>query len=299
MQNILSTIEDIFNENAPCVFVEVISSTSGTPCKAGFKMIVNEKGRVEGSVGGGILEQTCIDIAKRMILQNEKTSLHTFNLKNDIPISTEKEVIEEKNTNNQQTTLYAACGGKVTIFFEFHDLLTLSIFGGGHIGENLVDILKDLGYKIQLFDVREDILSHFATNNDVKTFILRPENKENETLFFVENSPLSEFLKNDSYIVITTHGHIYDFSIAKYILNLDKKFKYIGMVGSKNKVKGFLESLKTESTEIYDKILSSNFYSPIGLDIGGVSAREIALSIAAQIQSVRYGKSNKDLSIIN
>lgn len=304
MQNILSSIEDIFNENAPCVFIEVIKATSGTPSKAGFKMIVNENGRVEGSVGGGVLEQTCIDIAKKMIFQNEKASVYTFNLKNDIPTSTEKGLIlENENLENKdnynQATLYAACGGQVTIFFEYHDLLTLSIFGAGHIGENLIDIIKQMGYKIQLFDVREDTLNRFENNKEIKTFLLKPINKDNETLFFVDEKPLSAFLQNDSYIVITTHGHTYDFSIAKYIFSMEKKFKYVGMVGSKIKIKGFLESLKKESNEIYDKLLSSNFYSPIGLDIGGVSAREIALSIAAQIQSVRYGKNNNNLSVVS
>ncbi|HPC37939.1 MAG TPA: XdhC family protein [Exilispira sp.] len=295
MQNILYSIEDIFNENAPCVFVEVIHATSGTPCKAGFKMIVNENGRVEGSVGGGVLEKVAIEIAQKMIKDNEKTSIYTFELKNDIPIS------QEKNLDKEPKNLYAACGGIVTLFFEFYDMLTLSIFGCGHIGQNLVEITNGLGYKIQLFDVRKESLDQFSSNfnsNYIKTFHLKPVEKEGETLFFVDEIPLSNLLKNDSFVVITTHGHTYDFSIAKYILDLDKKFKYIGMIGSKNKVKGFVDELKEKSNKLYEKLLSSNFYSPIGLDIGGISAREIALSIAAQIQSVRYGKNNNNLSIV-
>lgn len=295
MQNILYSIEDIFNENAPCVFVEVIHATSGTPCKAGFKMIVNENGRVEGSVGGGVLEKVAIEIAQKMIKDNEKTSIYTFELKNDIPIS------QEKNLDKDPINLYAACGGIVTLFFEFHDMLTLSIFGCGHIGQNLVEITNGLGYKIQLFDVRKESLDQFSSNfnsNYIKTFHLKPVEKEGETLFFVDEKPLSNLLKNDSFVVITTHGHTYDFSIAKYILDLNKKFKYIGMIGSKNKVKGFVDELKEKSNKLYEKLLSSNFYSPIGLDIGGISAREIALSIAAQIQSVRYGKNNNNLSIV-
>ncbi|MEJ5273121.1 MAG: XdhC/CoxI family protein [Spirochaetota bacterium] len=326
MQNILYSIEDIFNENAPCVFVEVIHATSGTPCKAGFKMIVNENGRVEGSVGGGVLEKVATEIAQKMIKDNEKTSIYTFELKNDIPISQEKnnisiidkkdididkkeidkKEIDKKNESKKELekepiNLYAACGGIVTLFFEFHDILTLSIFGCGHIGQNLVEITNGLGYKIQLFDVRKESLDQFSSNfnsNYIKTFHLKPVEKEGETLFFVDEIPLSNLLKNDSFVVITTHGHTYDFSIAKYILNLDKKFKYIGMIGSKNKVKGFIDELKEKSNKLHEKLLSSNFYSPIGLDIGGTNAREIALSITAQIQSVRYGKNNNNLSIV-
>ncbi|MFN3411550.1 MAG: XdhC family protein, partial [Exilispira sp.] len=191
-----------------------------------------------------------------------------------------------------------ACGGLVTIFFEFFDTLTLSIFGAGHIGQNLVDIIKKMGYKIQLFDVREDFLNQFSEIDEVKKYLLKPIDKDNNQLFYVDEKPLSDFLQDGSFVVITTHGHAYDFSIAKYILSIEKKFKYIGMVASKNKVSQFIEKLKSENKNIYEKFLSSNFYSPIGLDIGGFSAREIALSIASQIQSIRYGKNINSLSII-
>lgn len=317
---ILNSIDQILNENAPCVFVEVISATSGTPCKAGFKMIVNQQGRVEGSVGGGILEKTCIEIAQKMILENEKINLYTFTLKNDLPTSIEKDIFakdinkdimqdikkdikkdikEDTNEDDKNSqNLYAACGGKVTIFFEHYQVLTLSIFGAGHIGENLVNIIDGIGYKINIFDVREDILEKYKEKSNIRTFLIKPKEKDNEQIFFVDDKPLSEFLQPQSYIVITTHGHTYDFSIAKYLLKLDKKFKYIGMIGSKNKIRTFVENLKINEPDIYQKLISSNFYSPIGIDIGGITAKEIALSIASQIQAVRYDKDIKDLSLI-
>ncbi len=298
MQQILNSIDDIFNNFAPCVFVEVIKTTSGTPCKAGFKMIVNEEGRLQGSVGGGVLEKTCIEIAQKMISDNEKISIYTFTLKDDLPISQEKDTLKLSNESNEKVNLYAACGGCVTIFFEYHGVLTLSIFGAGHIGQNLIEIINGLDYKIQLFDVREDALLSFKDKNNIKTYLLKPFEENGIQSFFVGDKPLKDFLQHESFVVITTHGHTYDFSIAKYILNLDKKFKYIGMIGSKNKIREFKEKLKENDPVIFEKLLKSNFYSPIGLDIGGVSAREIALSIASQIQAIRYNKNIKDLSII-
>lgn len=310
MKNILSSIEEIFNQYAPCVFIEVLKTGGGgTPCKPGFKMIVDKTGRIDGSIGGGILEQTCINIAKRMITKNEKINIYNFDLKNDIPYQETNEILTQidninrkdlfdEQIKNDKITLNAACGGVVTIFFEFFDTLTLSIFGAGHIGQNLVDIIKKIGYKIQLFDIREDFLNQFLGIDEVKKYLLKPIEKDNVQLFYVDEKPLSDFLQDGSFIVITTHGHAYDFSIAKYILSTGKKFKYIGMVASRNKVSQFVEKLKSDDKNIYENFLSSNFYSPIGLDIGGVSAREIALSIASQIQSIRYGKNINCLSII-
>ncbi len=306
MNSILSNIFQIFNQFSPCVFVEVIQATKRTPCKAGFKMVVDSNGRLDGSVGGGILEKTCIDIAKNMIKNNEKINVYNFNLQNDNPINQYKIDQNDLNidltnllSNNAKIRLNSCCGGSVTIFFELFTRLSISIFGAGHIGKALSQIVMDLGYSIQIFDVREDAFWDYNVNNNIKTYKLEPKLVNQEQHFFVGDKPLSTYLNHDEYIVITTHGHLYDFSIAKYIINLDKKFSYIGMIGSKNKVKEFVNNLKIENPKIFEKLKDSNFYSPIGLDIGGVSAKEIALSIAAQIQAIRYSKKAVDLSIIN
>ncbi len=336
MPQILNSIENVFNQYAPCVFVEVIKATSGTPCKAGFKMIVNKEGRVEGSVGGGVLELSCIDIAKKMIENDEKTNIYKFSLQNDLPVSKQKldingketsgkddDIDDGKNTkgkdtnvkdnskdndkdisvnfisnekNDEANMLNGVCGGVVEIFFELYLNKTIYIFGAGHIGKALVEIFDGLDYKINVFDIRKDFLSEFSSFNNVECFELSTD--ENDEKFFVGKSPLNDLLQSKSYVIITTHGHTYDYSIAKYILASEKNFKYIGMIGSKNKVKIFFKNLKEKDKENFERLKNTSFYSPIGLDIGGVSAKEVALSIAAQIQAIRYDKNQNNLSII-
>ena len=60
---------------------------------------------------------------------------------------------------------------------------------------------------------------------------------------------------------------------------------YIGVISSKGKAATLKRNLKKSLTENSD---FSNLYAPIGLEIGGDSASEIALSISAELQSVRY-----------
>jgi xanthine dehydrogenase accessory factor len=63
------------------------------------------------------------------------------------------------------------------------------------------------------------------------------------------------------------------------------------MVSSRSKQKILLDRLRAE---VPDANLE-NCFIPVGLDVGGGSPDEIALSIIAEIQSVRYGKSGGHL----
>ena len=59
------------------------------------------------------------------------------------------------------------------------------------------------------------------------------------------------------------------------------------MIASQSKAREMITGIKKAFGK---KTNTDNIYSPIGLKIGGDTAEEIALSIAAEIQSVRYNK---------
>ena len=103
-------------------------------------------------------------------------------------------------------------------------------------------------------------------------------NKVNEFIRFSEDS---------AYIVIMTHAHEYDEFVLKKIIN--EKYKYLGMIGSERKVNIVKQRMLSEgfSREKIDKL-----FSPVGLEIGSHTPVEIAISIMAQIISIRYGKLN-------
>jgi xanthine dehydrogenase accessory factor len=75
--------------------------------------------------------------------------------------------------------------------------------------------------------------------------------------------------------------------VLNKILELNIKPKYFGMLCSKKKIGDYL----AKAYETYGKDIDlSNFYSPIGLQTGGDSPEEVAISIAGEILSVYYGK---------
>jgi xanthine dehydrogenase accessory factor len=72
--------------------------------------------------------------------------------------------------------------------------------------------------------------------------------------------------------------------ILKQILN--EEYAYLGMIGSRAKVALLFSSLEESG---FDRKLLDQVYSPIGLDIKGEGPYEIAVSIMAELISVKNG----------
>ena len=94
----------------------------------------------------------------------------------------------------------------------------------------------------------------------------------------------------DSFIVILTHGHSYDYEILHALYKRDIQVKYIGAIASANKARELKSKLVKQ---LGDNIDVDSIHAPIGLDIGGTTAAEIAVSICAEIQSIRYQSEKK------
>ena len=89
-------------------------------------------------------------------------------------------------------------------------------------------------------------------------------------------------------MVTLTHDPKIDEPALKHALK--KKFFYIGALGSKKTHKNRCKRLKEDG---FNNKEICSIHGPIGLDIGGKSAPEIALSIVAQLVSER----NKTIKI--
>ena len=84
-----------------------------------------------------------------------------------------------------------------------------------------------------------------------------------------------------------TQGHNYDYEILKVLYKRKLTLRYIGVIASKSKSAGLIKKLKQD---FGDNIDLSNLYTPIGLKIGGSTEKEIALSIASELQAIRHGE---------
>jgi xanthine dehydrogenase accessory factor len=262
--SIFEKIVELKKNNSAFTLVTIVKAKGSVPGKVGFKMIVESNGNIDGTVGGGAIEQTAIKQSLELLSSGE-------NLMKEY-------ILSEKypKTKNEEIIIEMMCEGKVWIFYEvFGQKPTIYIFGGGHVGQALLYQLKPLGYNKILVDDREDINKLEHTN--IADQLIITEDYEDFTAKFEPNP--------NCYYVVLTHGHKHDYGVLKKLIERKIKTNYIGLIASKAKAAGIKKQIAEEFRHVPD---FSYVYSPIGLNIGGSTAEEIALAIAAQIQQIRY-----------
>lgn len=165
-------------------------------------------------------------------------------------------------------------GKRKNVFLEFiQPVITINIFGAGYDVLPLIEMVKILGWKINIITKRPKVLNIKGINQKA---IPHPED-----IFNTLN------INNRSAFVLMSHNYDYDKIILRELL--DHEIPYIGMLGPKNKIGKFIREFKAEGITHSDEKFSK-IHSPIGLDIGAESAEEIALAIVAQIKAVFSGK---------
>ena len=166
---------------------------------------------------------------------------------------------------------------KLVLIEPFFPKPRLIVFGGGHIAKPLVEFASKVGFTVTVIDDRP----YFANSTRF------PEAEKVFCEDFKNSFNLIKFKESD-FVVIVTRGHRHDGLVLREVLN--HNLSYIGMIGSKRRVKGMMEELISEgySKEALDKV-----NSPIGLDIGAVTPEEIAISIVSQLISFKNKKNIK------
>lgn len=150
------------------------------------------------------------------------------------------------------------CGGDVTVFVEaFQPAPLLLVVGGGHLGQPLAEMARIAGFRVQVVDVQPER----ATTAEFDPATITPW----------------------TYVVLITATHQSDEEALRQALGTPAA--YIGMIGSRRKVKTIFDHLRAEG--VPDEELA-RVHAPIGLDLGGKSPAEIAVAILAEIIQVRY-----------
>ncbi len=258
MQKVYEKIAELINNKKEFVVATVVNAESSTSGKIGFKMIILPDGETIGTVGGGTLEQDVINEAKKMFTTHKNT-FKTYILK-----------------EGDKSSLGMVCGGMVQVYMEYAGQKPqLVIFGAGHIGKKLHDILSlDDTFELLVCDDRKE----FANR----------ENFPNASVFSEEFSEcVSKMpLRKGAYIVMVTAGGKKDPFILKALYDKKLEYSYIGMIGSTNRRnKSFAKARELGVSESFLK----NIFAPIGLAINGETPFEVAIAIIGEIIAYRKG----------
>ncbi len=155
----------------------------------------------------------------------------------------------------------------------------IAVFGAGHVGVAVVDVLSRLDASIRWIDSRRRIFSSVPRN-------ARAIEAREPTLEVAAMPP-------GSFYLVMTHSHALDFEICARILER-RDAAYCGLIGSQTKRRRFEKRFREQGLSA-DTI--AGLVCPIGVaGIGGKKPAEIAVATAAELLAVRARRQRADSS---
>jgi xanthine dehydrogenase accessory factor len=167
-------------------------------------------------------------------------------------------------------------GAAIELYLEVRwSVQELIVVGAGHIALPMARIGSMLGFRVIVLDDRPD----FATRERFPTAdrVVRADFSD----------PFADIpLHGRSHILLVTRGHKYDYDCLIRALRADPPPAYIGMIGSRRRVRATYVQLVEEgfSMDLIDRI-----HAPVGLDVSAETPAEIAVAVAAELVMVRRG----------
>lgn len=172
--------------------------------------------------------------------------------------------------------------GSFTAFYDIIEQpLRLLIAGAGPDAVPVLQIAVQLGWIVTITDPRDACANseHFSSANRVLN---------------IEPGKLPEAIDIDAVdaVVIMTHRFDLDEQYLRILMG-NTKLRYIGLLGTAARRDKLLKIL-----DLNPEITGEQIYGPAGLDIGGKSPDEIALSLIAEIQAVMNRRNGGQLTAI-
>jgi xanthine dehydrogenase accessory factor len=237
----------------PFVLATVVAHEGSSPRKSGARMLVRGDGGTLGTVGGGRIELETMAAASAALADGAARTLEF--------------VLSEEYGY--------ACGGGMTIFIDPQGRRPLLVmFGAGHVGRAITALAHGCGFRVAVVDDRPDCAVagllpgaaeiHCCAVGDI-------------------NGRLA--LDRESFVVIATPGHLYDFAAVRWCLGTEAGF--IGLLGSRRKRETLLQILAEEG---FDADQRGRIVTPVGLEIGAQTPEEIAVSVVGQLIARRNGR---------
>jgi xanthine dehydrogenase accessory factor len=245
----------------PVVIAAIVASNLAS-LPAGSRVVIEQCGAMSGEFG------PALDVAVKKdalaALEKRRSVMRTYVVK--------KDVVQAARPQR----------GDVDIFFEVLSRPPrLIIVGAGHIAVPLARLATTLDFEVDVVDDRAQYAS-VERFPDAKRILVGPYA---ETL---KSLPLDA----DTHVVLVTRGHVHDQACLELVAT--KPLAYIGMIGSKRRVRTVLRNLEEKG---FDPEVLGRVHAPVGLDIAAQTPAEIALAIMAEIVKERRGGRARSLTV--
>jgi xanthine dehydrogenase accessory factor len=242
----------------------VVRSTGSTPRHSGAKMLLRADGSLIGTIGGGTLEERAIADAQQALTTGRSAlTSYEFSAAGDDSVG--------------------LCGGQVEVAIDvLMPASRLIIIGAGHIAQALASMATTAGMQVEVVDDRPEWASAERFPSAVCRIV--SYDRATETL-----APLPIEITPSTALVLATWG--WDEPALRQVLS--SSAFYIGLVASRRKLKLIGDRLRASGVA-QERI--ALIHAPAGLDLGGETPGEIAVSILAEIMLARNHASGQPLA---
>ncbi len=237
----------------------VVAYKSPQSAKPGSKAIIKADGEMIGWVGGGCVQP--------IVLREAKQALQTGSPKL-LTISPDEPRDDWNGVKSYRMTCEG--GGSLEIYLEpFLPKPQLLIVGGSPVAQTI---------------------SHLGKLLDFKVIVAGSEAPTDADLVLTDLNTVRDHINQDSFVVVATMGNGDEEGLLAVV---GTRPKYLGLVASVKKSEALFEYAR--STGATDEDIAM-FKCPAGVDLGGETLPEIALSVAAELIRIRRASTKQELT---
>ncbi|MET0940595.1 MAG: XdhC/CoxI family protein [Mesorhizobium sp.] len=260
--DVLDLISRLTAAEEPFALATVVRTVSVTAAKAGAKAIIRSDGRIEaGWIGGGCARGATLKAAKAALAdgQSRQVSIQPEDLLDEIGVKPGEDrdgISFAKNMCPSQ--------GTMDIFVEpVLPRPVLVVLGSSPVALALVEQAGPLGYHVTLAAPLSDLNAVPEADEIVDGFAFEVDSQARR------------------FVVVSTQGKG-DEAALKAALAIEADYR--GFVGSRRKMAALREKLVAGG---FPAVVIDSVKAPAGLDLGAITPEEIALSILAEVTTVR------------
>jgi xanthine dehydrogenase accessory factor len=243
----------------------VIGRSGSAPQIVGARLLLRADGVMVGTVGGGAIEAQVIEALTKSLDDGRSRRIEAHLVRD----------------------LGMCCGGSMEVFVEFlQPQPRLFVVGAGHVAQALVPLAVAAGFRVAVFDDREEMLEHPAFAD-----------ARHDAYDVDELEAAIPDLDERDYVVVLTRDHARDEQALAELVR--RPHRYVGMIGSRRKVHAVLRRILHKARELGRPAPDlSRVRAPIGLALGGRTPIEIAISIVAELVADRHGGSGQPMNAV-
>jgi xanthine dehydrogenase accessory factor len=247
-------ISEAVDAGEPAAMLTVVDTEGSAPRDVGTRMLVTAD-EEHGTIGGGTVESLAVEAAREILAGEAEPGVRTYEL--------------EPGGNTGMV-----CGGAMDVFVDrIRGQPRLYIAGAGHIGQELAPLAVQVGYAVTVVDDREAYADPDLFPDDVE--VIHGDYDE-----ILADLPMT----TETAVAVATRSGTFDQQAVGAAIDGDAG--YVGLVASDRKADHVLDGLADEG---YSRADLARVRAPVGLDLGGGSPEDIALSILAEGHRDRHG----------